>query len=109
MTPGYWPLSLIQGQTKSIAITWQGKDLTGCTVRYYMKNSPADSTQELSLTDTSGGITWVTRSPGKFVIPLTPAITANIPEGSSYHHVWVDFPSGEKFPLLAGPVQCEKG
>jgi hypothetical protein len=109
MTPGNWPLTIIQGQSKKVSITWNGKDLTGCTVRYYGKNSPADASPDYLLTDTNGGITWLTRSPGKFQINYTPTVTANIAEGSSYHFLWVDFANGDSFPLLSGPVQCSKG
>jgi len=110
MTPGYWALSLIQGQTKPVKITWQNKDLTGCTVRYIAKNSPADAGNELLLTDANGGVSWITRAPsGKFSLNFTPTITANIAEGTSDHLVWIDFPTGESYPLLSGPLQVSKG
>lgn len=109
MTPGYWPLSLIQGQTKLTTVTWSNKDLTGCSVRFIGKNSPTDADSDLTLTDSNGGITWVSRSPsGVFRLNLTASLTANIAEGSGDHILWIDFPDGSKFPLLAGPYQCRK-
>lgn len=110
MSPGLFPLNLIQGQTKRVTITWQNKDLTGCTVRYLLKNSPVNSIQDLSLTDANGGITWKSRSPsGAFVLNFTPAVTANISEGSFDQLVWIDFPGGDSYPLLSGPLQVSKG
>jgi hypothetical protein len=110
MTPGNWPITIIQGQTKLVKVTWTNKDLTGCTVRYLAKNSPVDGDLELSLTDANSGITWVSRTPsGCFQINFTPSITANLTEGSGDHLVWVDFPDGSKFPLLSGSYQIRKG
>lgn len=110
MTPGNWPITIIQGQTKLPLITWKDKDLTGCTVRFLGKNSPIDGAYEMNLTDSNSGITWVTRAPsGSFQINFTASVTANLTEGSGDHLVWVDFPNGSKFPLLSGTYQCRKG
>lgn len=79
-----------------------GVDLTGCTVEAeiwteYKQSKLADF-----------GVTYVDRSIGKFMLTLTDAVTATLPE-SGYYDVRVIEPSGAAYYWVRGRAVVETG
>lgn len=111
MTPGEWDITIVQGATLDLTLTWKDPDgspvnLTGASARMNVRESTASSVTLLSLTTADGRIT-LGGVAGTIRLLLSAAVTATLSWTWGVYDLEIELAAGQVTRLLKGRVTVD--